>query len=105
MSWSKEDRRWASHAIEMLLVIAFTVALYYAGIEAYNIRLYAIKTFGAPATFLGSLTLTTMCRRASALKRAASVESRVAGRVIHEFDPWYASAEGGHTPASSCCVC
>ena len=47
VTWSREDRRMASFLIEGVLIIAFVVGLYFAGIEAYKIRLYAIKTFGA----------------------------------------------------------
>ena len=49
-TWSTADLKFASYAVEGVLAIAFAVGLYYAGIEAYNIRLYAIKTFGALAT-------------------------------------------------------
>lgn len=38
--------RWAGRLTHCVLYIAFVVALFYAGREAYGIRLYAIKTFG-----------------------------------------------------------
>ena len=42
------ERRVASYIVEGALFVAFTVGLYFASLEAYGIRLYALKTFGAP---------------------------------------------------------
>merc|ERR1719269_349759 len=39
-------RRWAPRVASVLVLVAFVAALYYAGREAYKIRLYAIKTYG-----------------------------------------------------------
>ena len=52
------ERRVASYIVEGALFVAFTVGLYFASLEAYGIRLYALKTFGAPG---GRILWSTAC--------------------------------------------
>ena len=46
MAERKEVERVARMAMTIGLLLSFVVGLYYAGKEAYKIRLYAIKTYG-----------------------------------------------------------